>query len=153
MIRDGDNPSIPRLTMVDTLAEPTSISVAASEQRASTAHRANVLAPALDAAVTAGAKGSIQKMFAHQAAALHHHGMEMLVRAAQAPMLGRTDAVELTRCTNAAVRLFEASQGAALTLQKLQSGGTQRVVVQYQQKVNVADGVKRSVAASMDQGS
>ena len=55
-------------------------------------------------------------------------------------MFGGTNAVELTRYTDAAVRLFEASQGAALTLQKLQSGGTQRVVVQYQQQVNVSDG-------------
>jgi len=61
--------------------------------------------------------------------------------------------VELTGFTNAAVRLFEASQGAALTLQKLQSGGTQRVLVQYQQQVNVSNGGQAVVAAKVLRGS
>jgi len=152
-VHEGDQASIVRLTMVDTLAEPNTISVSASEQRASVANRANVLAPALDAAVTTAAKGSVQKLFAHQIAALHHHGMEMLVRATQSSLFGRMDAVELTRYTNAAVRMFEASQGAALTLQKLQSGGTQRVVVQYQQQVNVSEGGQAVVAGKVNRGS
>jgi hypothetical protein len=79
--------------------------------------------------------------------------MEMLVRAAQAPMFGNTKVAELTRCTNAAVRLFEGSQSATLTLQKLQSGGTQRVVVQYQQQVNVSKGGQAVVAGKVKRGS
>jgi hypothetical protein len=101
--------------------------------------------------VTAGAKNSIEKMLCHQMAAVHDAGMEMLVRAEQ-PGLGRPDAVELTRYTNAAARLFEVFQGAALTLQKLQTGGTQRLLVQYQQHVNVSDGGQAVVAAKAGRG-
>jgi len=78
--------------------------------------------------------------------------MEMLVRATQAPMFGNTNVAELTRWTNAAVRLFEGSQSAALTLQKLQTGGTQRVLVQYQQQVNVGNGGQAVVARKLKRG-
>ena len=58
-----------RAYLVDTLQEPNVISVAAADQRAYAATRANVLAPALDAAVSARAKNSIEKMLCHQLAA------------------------------------------------------------------------------------
>jgi hypothetical protein len=47
--------------------------------------------------------------------------------------------VERARLANAAARLFEVSQSAALAQQKFRTGGTQRVEVQYQQ-VNVSGG-------------
>jgi hypothetical protein len=69
-----------RLTMICTLDEPNTISIDASEHRAAVATRAGVLSPALDAAVTVGARNSIEKMLAHQIAAVHLIGMEIIVR-------------------------------------------------------------------------
>jgi hypothetical protein len=48
-IRPGDQPPAVRLSMVNTLADPNTIAVDASEQRASVATLANVLSLALDA--------------------------------------------------------------------------------------------------------
>ena len=50
---------------------------------------------------------------------------------------------EVARLTNAAARLIDAYQSGCLTLQKLKTKGTQRVVVQHQQ-VHVGDGGRRS---------
>ena len=69
-----------RLQFVNTLADPTTIAVDASEHRAAVATRVGVLSVALDTAVTAGAKNSIEKMLCHQIAATHMAGMELLVR-------------------------------------------------------------------------
>ena len=66
-----------RFVMTDTLSSsPNVINVDASEHRATLANRANVLTPALDAAQTANANNSIEKMLCHQLAALHSVGME-----------------------------------------------------------------------------
>ena len=147
-----EKPSALRLSMVCTLADPNMISVDASEMRASVATRANVLSPALDAQVTARATNSIEKMLCHQLAAVHHAGMEMLVRVQQ-PMLNNTPHVELVRLTNAAARLFDVFQAGCMTLQKLKTGGTQRVVVQYQQQVNVSEGGQAVIATKAGRGS
>jgi hypothetical protein len=53
--------------------------------------------------------------------------------------------VEVARFTNAAARMMDVYQAGCLTLQKLKSGGTQRVEVQYQQ-VNVGSGGQAVVA-------
>jgi hypothetical protein len=142
-----------RRHFLDTLARPNTIAVDASEHRASVATRAGVLSPALDAAMTAGAKNSIEKMLCHQIAAVHMAGMELLVRVQQLPMLGSVPQVEIVRLTNGAARLFEVCQSGCLTLQKLKTRGTQRVVVQYQQRVNVSRGGQAVVAAKLGRGS
>jgi hypothetical protein len=113
------------------------------------ATRAGVLSPALDAAVTAGAKNSIEKMLCHQIAAAHIAGMELLAHVQQLPMLVSIPQVELVRLTNGAAQLFEVCQSGGLTLQKLKTGGIQRVVVQYQQRVNVSRGGQAVVAAKL----
>jgi hypothetical protein len=138
-----------RLHFVDTLAEPNVISVDASEHRAAVATRAGVLSQALDAAVSAGATNSIEKMLCHQMAAVHFAGMELLVRLQEAV---RLPPAETARLTNAVARLFEVYQSGCLTLQKLKTKGTQRVVVEYQQ-VNVADGGQAVVTARLGRGS
>jgi hypothetical protein len=132
-----------------TLDEPNTISVAAADQRAEVATRANVLAPALDAVVSAGARSSIEKMLCQQLAAVHHAGMEMLVRVEQ---LHRLHPVELVRFVNAAARMFDAFQTGCLVLQKLKTRGRQLVVVQHQQ-VNVAAGGQAIVAGRVGRGS
>lgn len=133
-----------RLCLLETLREPNTISVAASDQRAYAATRANVLAPALDTAVTAGARNSIEKMLCHQLAALHMTGMELLVKM-QEGALSQLLVVDAVRLTNAAARLFEVYQSGCSALHKLKTGGKQHVVVQYQQ-VNVAQGGQAVVA-------
>jgi hypothetical protein len=132
-----------------TLDEPNTISVAAAEQRAEVATRANVLAPALDAAVSAGSRSSIEKMLCHQLAGVHHAGMEMLVRVHQ---FHNIPPVELVRFVNAAARMFDVFQNGCVVLQKLKMRGRQHVVVQYQQ-VNVAASGQAVVAARVRRGS
>lgn len=139
-----------RRYFLDTLARPNTISVDASEQRASVATRANALSPALDAAVSARAKNSIEKMLCHQLAAVHMAGMELLVRVEQS--LVDWPPVERARLTNAAARLFEVYQSGCLTLQKLKTRGRQRVLVQHQQ-VNVGSGGQAVVAGQVAGGS
>jgi hypothetical protein len=126
-----------RKYFVDTLEHPSTISVDASEQRASLATRANVLSPALDAAVSARARNSIEKMLCHQLATVHMAGMELIVRVEQS--FSELPPVERARLTNAAARMFEVFQNGCLTLLKLRTRGKQRVLVQHQQ-INVAPG-------------
>jgi hypothetical protein len=135
--------------VIDTLENPNTIDVDASEQRASLAARANVLSPALDAVQTAGATNSLQKMLCHQLAAVHTAGMELLARSVQSHL----PPLEQARIVNAAARAFETYSSGCLTLQKLQTGGRQHVVVQYQQQVNVGPGGQAVVAGKVGRGS
>ena len=135
--QDSEPLSPTRLRMLDTLATPNIISVDASEHRASLAARAQVLSLSLDTQETAQADNSIEKMICHQLAALHTLGMEEVIRLKE--LSSTYPAVERARALNSIVRLFESAQNAALTVQKLKSGGTQRVEVRYQQ-VNVGQG-------------
>jgi hypothetical protein len=150
-IGHGESASLARLTMVDTLTNPDTISVDASEQRVSQAHRAGVLSPALDAAKTASATNSLEKMLCHQLAAIHDAGMDLLIRYHEANELGprRLQVVDQLRYINGAVRCFDSYQAGCLALQKLKTGGKQHVVVQYQQQVNVANGGQAVVAAKV----
>jgi hypothetical protein len=137
----GYPPSVARLSYTNTLMEPNVISVDASEHRAMLATRLGSFSMGLDAAATAGATNSIEKMLAHQMAAVHQVGMGLLERA-EHPIDGLPPA-ERVRYVNAAVRCFECFQNGAVALQKLQNGGAQRVVVQH---VNVEPGGRAVVA-------
>lgn len=137
-----------RLHVLSTLQEPDVISVDASEHRAHAATRAGVLSAALDAAVSVGARNSLEKMIAHQTAAAHHAGMELLGRLADGAS-NRLPPVELARLTNAAARLFEVAQGACLTVQRMNTGGKQHVVMQH---VSVSPGGQAVVAGRVEGG-
>lgn len=128
--------------IVETLEHPNSISVGASTERTSAALAAGVLEPAIDAALSAQAANSIEKMLCHQLAGAHHSAMRLLERVNNAADL---QPVEVVRFTNGAARMMDVYQAGCLTLQKLKSGGTQRVEVQYQQ-VNVGAGGQAVVA-------
>ena len=56
-----------------------------------------------------------------------------------------------TEIANAAARLIDAYQSGCLTLQRLKTKGTQRVVVQHQQ-VHVGDGGQAVVAGRIEGG-
>lgn len=139
-----------RLHILSTLAEPTTISVDASEHRASAATKAGVLSAALDAAESVDARNSLEKMIAHQVAATHHAGMELLGRLAEDGQGSqRLPPVELARLVNAAARLFEVAQHGCVTVQRLKTGGKQTVVVQH---VNVEQGGQAVVAGRLEGG-
>ena len=69
------------------------------------------MSPALDAAVSARAKNSIERMLCHQLAAVHFAGMDLLVRVEQT--LVDLPPLERARLTNAAARMFEVYQSGA----------------------------------------
>jgi hypothetical protein len=147
---DAKVPAV-RRSWVSTLAEPNTISVDASEHRTSVATRAGVLSPALDAAVSARAKNSIEKMLSHQMAAAHFTGMELIVKLEESPSLHQFPPVEIARLANAAARMFEVYQSACLTLLKLKAKGRQTVIVQHQH-VNVGNG-GQAVVGQVGRGS
>lgn len=108
------------------LKAPDLLSVEATIQRTNLADKAGVFDLALDAAESVGARSSIQQMLAHQAAALHRRALTLL---AQSETTRDPDvAVKQAR---AAARMVDAASRAALTLQRLQSGGGQTIQVQY----------------------
>jgi hypothetical protein len=62
--------------MVGTLENPNSISAGASGQRMNAALAASVLEPAVNAAVSAQAENSLEKMLCHQMAGAHFTGAQ-----------------------------------------------------------------------------
>jgi hypothetical protein len=134
--------------IVETLEHPNSITAGASGCRLSAAMGAEVLEPAIDAAMSAQARNSIEKMLCHQMAGAHFTAMRLLERSAN-PIL---QPGETARFTNAAARMMDVYQAACLTLLKLKTRGTQRVLVQYQQ-INVGPGGKALVAGRVGGGS
>jgi len=131
--------------IVETLEQhPTSVAVGASGKRTEAAYRAGFLEPALDAAASAHAANSLEKMLCHQMAAAHFTVMRLLTKSDGATL----QAGEVVKLTNAAARMMEVYQNASLTLQKLKTRGTQRIDVRYQQ-VNVAEGGQAVVAGNV----
>jgi hypothetical protein len=144
---EGAGEAVPRLgdaepcdpvrhAMVDTLERPTTIAVRASEQRLRLLDKVGALQAGVDASRTANTRNSIEKMLTHQLAASHRAAMHLL---GFIPGLDGGDrsrsmpVAEVARLANAAARLMDSYANGCLVLQKLQTGGTQRVVVQHQQ--------------------
>jgi hypothetical protein len=132
--------------IIDTLEQPNSITAGASGDRMSAALGAGVLEPAIDAAISARARNSIEKMLCHQLAAAHHTAMRM-VEMSSSPSLQPAD---IARFAAAAARLMETYQAGCLALLKLKNRGRQRVLVQH---VNVGAGGQAVVAGRVDGGS
>jgi hypothetical protein len=88
-------------------------------------------------------------MLCHQLAAVHDAGTDLLTRFRESPIFGKLQVADVVRLTNGAARLFDSYQNGCLVLQKLKTGGTQRVLVQYQQQVNVANGGQAVVASKV----
>ncbi len=109
----------------------------------------DISALAVDAADTAKADNSLEKMLAHQMALAH----EMVMKIGNAAMgevqkiqhpagkygdgLANGAATELQRLTNSVSRLMTTYQQGMLTMQRLRTGGSQTVTVQH---VNVGSG-------------
>jgi centrosomal CEP104-like protein len=88
---------------------------------------------AVDAAQSAQAGNSLEKMLCHQMAAAHRAAMKQLDRSLNSSL----PPVEMARLSNSAARMRQIYQEALLTLQKLRTGGKQTVVVQH---VQVSEG-------------
>jgi hypothetical protein len=86
---------------------------------------------ALDAAASIQAKNSLEKMLAHQLAAVHRVVMDHM---AFSP--SRHDIAAQAKRLNAVARCMSVYQQGLLTMRKLRQGGHQRISVQY---VNVTD--------------
>lgn len=137
-----------RLThLVDTLKEPTMIGVVASEHRLDLAAcvGSRVAESAVDAAQSAQAGNSLEKMLCHQMAAAHRAAMKLL----DSSLNSSLPPVEMARLSNASARMMQIYQEALLTLQKLRTGGKQTVVVQH---VRVSEGGQAVIAGSMSSG-
>jgi hypothetical protein len=135
-----------RASLIDTLEQPNMLAVEASEQRTADLQAVDILAAGLDAAVTAQASNSLEKMLCHQMAAAHHAAMHLLGKAL-GEQLGRAlPPVELVRLTSGAARLMDVFQAAFVTLHRARTGGRQEVVVQH---VHVAGGGQAVIAGTM----
>jgi hypothetical protein len=131
--------------LVDTLKHPNMIGVDASQRRLEAAENVGALEAAADAAESAQAANSLEKMLCHQMAAAHFAAMKLLARAGASGM----PPVEMARLSNSAARMMDVYQAAFLTLQKIRTGGKQVVVVQH---VQVSDGGQAVIAGNMKAG-
>ena len=123
------------------------IGVVASEHRLDLAAcvGSRVAQSAVDAAQSAQAGNSLEKMLCHQMAAIHRAAMKLVARSLEM----HEQPVEMARLSNAAARAMQVYQEALLTLQKLRTGGKQTVVVQH---VQVSEGGQALIAGSVAPG-
>jgi hypothetical protein len=126
------NPNVEGL--VNTLNDPTVAAAEASHHRTDlvTSLGNDIAAMALDASDTISASNSLEKMLAHQMAALHEAGMQMFRRANL-----MEDHAVAAKCMGAGVKACTAYQGALTTLDKIRGDKRQHIVVQH---VNVGAG-------------
>jgi 2-succinyl-5-enolpyruvyl-6-hydroxy-3-cyclohexene-1-carboxylate synthase len=133
--------------IVDTLQSPNMIGIVASEHRLDLAAcvGSRVAESAVDAAQSAQAGNSLEKMLCHQMAAIHRAAMKLIARS-----LDKSEVpVEMARLSNAAARAMQVYQEGLLTLQKIRTGGKQTVIVQH---VQVSEGGKAVIAGSLAPG-
>lgn len=133
--------------LLDTLENPSLLSVIASEYRIDLAAYidSRVAELAIDAAQTAQASNSLEKMLCHQMAAAHRAAMKMLGQAVRVPNYP----VEVARLSNSAARMMQVFQEGLLVLQKIRTGGKQTVVVQH---VQVSEGGQAVIAGNVKSG-
>jgi hypothetical protein len=132
--------------LVDRLeGEPDMIGVIASEHRVELAACVGprVAESAIDAAQTAQAANSLEKMVCHQMAAGHRVAMKQLSMALNETL----PIAEIARISNAAARLMQVCQEALLTIHRIRAGGRQTVLVQH---VQLSGGGKAVVAGNVN---
>lgn len=114
------------LGLEDRLKQPDLLDADVTIKRTELADDAGVFEMAIETAESIKAKGSVQKMLAHQLAGAHHHAMRLLGEADK-----QKDPLIKAKLMNTSTRLMEAFCKGALTLQKLQRGANQIVTVQH----------------------
>jgi hypothetical protein len=131
----------PSRVIADTLAHPDTAALEASVARTDLflSAPADIVALAVDAAASAKANNSLEKMLAHQLALIHTLAMKTGARALEFEKrhgergdgFKEADSVELSRQSQAISRLSLAFQGGLLVLQRLKNGGSQTVTVRH----------------------
>src|SRR5215204_2985485 len=138
--------------LFNTLDHPDYLAAEASRRRLQLASSAGALTLAIDTADTVGAENSAEQMLAHQMAGAHRASMKLLEQmnallqhnmaanceSAKGHALGRGGSPDDGRLPR-----------GLLTLQRLRSGGTQKIVVQH---VTVKGGGQAIVAGEMEAG-
>ena len=134
-----------------TVDRPDCVAIEASRDRLELADKAGALEMGLDLADTIQADNSMEKMLVHQMAAVHNSAMRMtaLVNRRMESMandrltmqnIERLN-IETCRLAGAVTRMMNTFQQGMLTLQRVRTGGEQRVVVeQHQYVTRVEDG-------------
>ena len=127
----------------DTLAtNPDAVSIAASARRYDLTEAAGVDELAIDAAESIKEPNSLEKMLLHQMALCHEQAFSLTTEAN-----AEHDSVEKARLLNSAARMMKVFQDALLALNRIRTGGTQRVIVQH---VQVNDGGQAVVAGEVN---
>ena len=135
-----------------TVERPDCVAIEASRDRLELADKAGALEMGLDLADTIQADNSMEKMLVHQMAAVHNSAMRMtaLVNRRMESManpdrltmqnIERLN-IETCRLAGTVTRMMNTFQQGMLTLQRVRTGGEQRVVVeQHQYVTRVEDG-------------
>jgi hypothetical protein len=130
----GEAVSDRRLQVVDTLKAPDVAALDASAHRIELLGRMgnDCAALAIDAANSIQAENSLEKMLAHQLAVAHKTALEVTDKA-----FFEANTAEKARLLNLATRLMDTFQRGLLTLQRLRTGGEQKIIVQ---RVSVSEG-------------
>jgi hypothetical protein len=151
------------VTLRNTVANPDHVAADASRDRLELLHATGALELGLDAADTVQANNSLERMLAHQLAAMHRSFLKMTTQLNRllnvidnlSPTHSATAAanVEACRLANAIGRLTTSYQSGMVTLERMRSGGKQHVVVQYvHQHVQVGEGGQAMVAGQVKAG-
>ena len=136
-----------------TVERPDCVAIEASRDRLELADKAGALEMGLDLADTIQADNSMEKMLVHQMAAAHNSAMRMIaVVNRRVESMADTNQltnmqdierqnIETCRLAGTATRMMNTFQQGMLTLQRIRTGGEQRVVVeQHQYVTKVEDG-------------
>ena len=136
-----------------TVDRPDCVAIEASRDRLELADKAGALEMGLDLADTIQADNSMEKMLVHQMAAVHNSAMRMtaLVNRRLESMANinqlttmqdiERQNIETCRLAGTVARMMNTFQQGMLTLQRVRTGGEQRVVVeQHQYVTRVEDG-------------
>jgi hypothetical protein len=110
------------------LKKPDLLNAQATIERANLADKAGVFELAIETAENVSAKNSVEQMLCHQMAAAHQHSMRLLAESEK-----EKDPQWSVKKATLAARLMDTYARAALTLQRLQSGPSQSIVVQQVQ--------------------
>ena len=110
----------------DTLDDPDLVAIESSEERSRLLLGNDIVALGVDVANTAQASNTHEKLIAHEIALAHKIAMDQARRASN-----EIDPKMELRRLQVSVRMMAMAQQGVITLQRLQTGGTQNVVVQH----------------------
>lgn len=131
----------PPREFADTLSNPDQAAIEASIARTDLlmAAKADIVAMGVDAAASAKADNSFEKMLSHELALIHVLTMRTGARALEFEKrhgvdgdgFNQADSLELSRLSQAASRLCSSFQTGMLTLQRLRNGSSQTMTIRH----------------------